>query len=1263
MFPPTAFSREEKAAQQAAITATDVAQPTLGIASLAMTRLLRRFGVEPDVAAGHSYGELAALAAAGSFDDATLLELSAARGEAVLESIERSGGDPGTMAAIALPLAEVTERLAAWPTLVVANHNGPKQVVVSGPTQAVHDAVAALAADGVRATVIPVACAFHSPLVATAGELLGERLADLTVTAPRFPVWSNTTAEPYPADDPDAVRRLLTEQVTAGVRFVDQVESMYAAGVRVFVEAGPGRVLSQQVAKILGDRPHHVIACEAGGEPGLPRFLTALAQLATLGVPVDTTGLFAGRATPLDLHALPVPAPAWTVDGAFVRRADGTPLPNSYQPADTMPALDLAPRGPEGGTVTDAAPAPAQASVPASVQYAAEVQHAPAQHAPVQLAPVQHADDASSIVHEYLRSVRQIVAAERDVVLRYLGSPVPVSGAFDETSYAPAVQAAAETPPRRGNFGFEGVAEATNRREPRLGGYSDTPAGAAPATPAAPPIAGSVAEPAATVTVTDSAPAAPTSAAPAAAPALTGAALMLAVQGVVSDRTGYPVEMLEPELDLEADLSIDSIKRIEIVGELAERIGLGGLDESGLDEAAVEELSRHKTLRSIVEWIEAVQAAPVAEPATAPAAQPAAAPVVPAATAPVAVPSAPALGGADLLRAVQGVVSDRTGYPVEMLDPDLDLEADLSIDSIKRIEIVGELAERIGLAALASDGAGDLDESVVEELATHKTLRAIVEWIEGVSAPQAPAAATAPAAHVPVARNAPAAAEPEVALPAGTQLFDVAIEPLGPTVALGDLRGTEVALLEGHAQLTGHVEAALADRGARVLRLPADAAATHAEALSGVDALVDLTATAGNPSVDARGVFAAVRPALLGKVRRVLAVTVPVHPDGTPTGVPGLMRALARERTDVLVRAVEIEADDLRHDLIHNLAPLAVTLVDELLDLDAPAAVSWAGGQRTSRVVRAPREVPAGYPSLDLTPESVVVITGGARGITARVAEGLARTAPCRVVLVGRSPFPTEDEDPRTAAATDTPSLRRALLEIGELRTPAEIEAACSRIEGAREMRATMATLKSVAAEVDYVSMDVRSPAFGALLDALHAQFGRIDAVIHGAGVLDDRLVVDKTAEGFDRVYGTKVDGARAILERQHLGMRFVVLFGSVSGVFGNKGQCDYASANDALDTLARTHDGAHGCRVVSLDWGPWAGGGMVSAELEREYARRGIGLVDPVEGVRALLHEVASGHGGSQVVVMRGNPEAFAPPVDHASLGEELLQDSRTRD
>ena len=1037
MFPPTAFTREERAAQAEAITATDVAQPTLGVAALAITRLLRRMGVEPDVAGGHSYGELAALAAAGSFDDVTLLELSAGRGEAILSAIEASGGDPGTMAAVQLTREEIQERLASWPEIVVANHNGPRQAVISGPTAPVEAAVAVLEADGVKAKLLPVACAFHSPLVALAGDLLAEQVAQVTVAAPSFPVWSNVTAEPYPAGDADAVGSLLASQVTAGVRFVDQIESMYAEGVRVFVEAGPGRVLTQQVAAILGDRPHAMVATDVAGEHGVRRFLLALAELATLGVDVDPTALFAGRAQPADLASLPLPAPGWLIDGAMVRTANGDPLPNSLQPANQLPALDL-------GGLSMASPT----------------------------------DDAGGVVLEYLRSVRQIVAAERDVMLRYLGSAVPASAAFDD--YTSLVDSAAQ-----------------------------------------PAVAASAVASTAIATTANGSSAA-TSVEPVERPALSGVDLLREVQAIVSERTGYPVEMLDPDLDLEADLSIDSIKRIEIVGELAERIGLAGLDESAVDEELVEELAQHKSLRAIVEWIEAM-------------------------------------------------------------------------------------------------ASGDPSPSTVE--ATQ-------------------------AAHVAHEEH------PHEPVPPVSHRFGVETELLGPAVPMGDLHGASVVVLAGDAHVTEALVAALGGRGTTVATLArGEMTDERRDQLAAADVVVDLTTTVVGTDADARSVFADLQPALLGAARRVLAVTVPVNAEGRPSGVPGLMRALARERHDALVRSVAVAPTDLRGDL----GPLAETLVDELLDLDAPSALSWAGGQRSTQVVGAPSDL-ARPGDLGLTTDSVVVITGGARGITARVAEGLARSTPCRLVLVGRSPFPEDNEDPRTAVAADRQELRRALLEIGELKTPHDIEVACNRIEADREMRQTLEVLESFGAEVIYAAVDVRAPAFGALLDEVRERFGRLDGVIHGAGVLDDHFIRDKTLDGFDRVFGTKVDGARAILARQDRGLRFVVLFGSVSGVFGNRGQCDYSAANDALDSLALAYDGIHDCRVVSIDWGPWGGGGMVSAELEREYTRRGIGLVEPADGVMALLHEVAQAAGPAQVVVMRGTPEAFGPPVERTAASDDLV-------
>jgi NAD(P)-dependent dehydrogenase (short-subunit alcohol dehydrogenase family) len=283
---------------------------------------------------------------------------------------------------------------------------------------------------------------------------------------------------------------------------------------------------------------------------------------------------------------------------------------------------------------------------------------------------------------------------------------------------------------------------------------------------------------------------------------------------------------------------------------------------------------------------------------------------------------------------------------------------------------------------------------------------------------------------------------------------------------------------------------------------------------------------------------------------------------------------------------------------------------------------------------------------LGLSERSVVLLTGGARGITSRVAREIAETANCHIVLWGRTPLPVEEEAAATAGAADPAALRRALIEAGE-KVPARVEAEVRRILAEREVRASLTGLRAHAASVDYTCVDVRDPV--AVADAvaeLMDRHGRVDGVVHGAGVLDDRLIADKTTDGFARVWETKVDGARALAAALNPDLRFLVLFGSVSGVFGNRGQCDYAAANDALDTLARSWEGRFTGRVLSVDWGPWApldgaGDGMVSEELLRAYARQGVSALHPDDGVRAFLEELA--HGSEpQVVYVCAEPSAF---------------------
>ncbi len=208
------------------------------------------------------------------------------------------------------------------------------------------------------------------------------------------------------------------------------------------------------------------------------------------------------------------------------------------------------------------------------------------------------------------------------------------------------------------------------------------------------------------------------------------------------------------------------------------------------------------------------------------------------------------------------------------------------------------------------------------------------------------------------------------------------------------------------------------------------------------------------------------------------------------------------------------------------------------------------------------------------------------------------------------------------------------------------------RLLAEREIRTTMTQLAAVAASVHYATVDVRDPAaVAAGVDDVYARYGRLDGVVHGAGVLDDKLIADKTPEGFAAVWTTKVDGARALAASVSRDLGFLVLFGSVSGVFGNRGQCDYAAANDALDCLANTWAGKFSGRVLSIDWGPWmptevdgtdsSGNGMVSSELLKQYARDGVEAIHPDDGVDCLLAELAHGT-QSQVVYVCAEPSAF---------------------
>lgn len=351
-------------------------------------------------------------------------------------------------------------------------------------------------------------------------------------------------------------------------------------------------------------------------------------------------------------------------------------------------------------------------------------------------------------------------------------------------------------------------------------------------------------------------------------------------------------------------------------------------------------------------------------------------------------------------------------------------------------------------------------------------------------------------------------------------------------------------------------------------------------------------------------------------------------------GTLGVVKTLRREYRRLRVKNIDAEpnmpADMLAARLLEEIAA-----DDDLVEVGLTCEGRW-------RPVLREEPILCDVPPLTLDHQSVILVTGGARGITAEIARRLALEAKPRLILVGRSPLPLGPV-PRRSRRHDRIALRKQLIDEarqgGKPVLPAEIEREVNQILRDGEIRDNLDACTAAGATVEYHALDVRDgEAFGRLIDSLYERFGRIDGVIHGAGIIDDRRIRDKSLDSFAAVFRTKVDSAWTLAcKLRPESLKFLAFFGSISGRFGNAGQVDYSAANEVLNKLADHLHHRWPGRVVCLNWGPWEGG-MVSQELRRLYTEAGIELIPVEQGVAAFLAELRrTDHAGAEVVLARG--------------------------
>ena len=250
-------------------------QPALFTVEHAMARHLIALGIHPVAMAGHSLGELTALCLAGVFSLEDGFRIVNKRA-LCMDKAAAMNVDPGVMAATDAPLDRLKELIRGRDDVHISNINSPKQVVLSGNTEAVKVFGNVLKEKGYRFTLLRVSMAFHSPIMRVIHDELEAYIASIPFHPPQIPVISNTTRAPYPSD-PGEIRRILMAHLESNVHWMENVQTLWNDhGIRHFVEVGPGDILSNLIADTLPE-PLCLQTCLPNAER--PTYLTALAQL------------------------------------------------------------------------------------------------------------------------------------------------------------------------------------------------------------------------------------------------------------------------------------------------------------------------------------------------------------------------------------------------------------------------------------------------------------------------------------------------------------------------------------------------------------------------------------------------------------------------------------------------------------------------------------------------------------------------------------------------------------------------------------------------------------------------------------------------------------------------------------------------------------------------------------------------------------------------------------------------------------------------
>jgi acyl transferase domain-containing protein/NAD(P)-dependent dehydrogenase (short-subunit alcohol dehydrogenase family)/acyl carrier protein len=730
------------------------------------------------------------------------------------------------------------------------------------------------------------------------------------------------------------------------------------------------------------------------------------------------------------------------------------------------------------------------------------------------------------------------------------------------------------------------------------------------------------------------------------------------ILALMVEKTGYPQDMLDLDLDLEADLGVDTVKQAEMFAAIREIYSIPR-DEN-------RKLRDYPTLAHVIRFVYEKRPDLANTPAATVPAQVSAQPTPAEAVAPSLTPIAVHASSDDpIQKKVLQIVAEKTGYPEDMLDLDLDLEADLGVDTVKQAEMFAAVRAAYNIPR---------DENM--KLRDFPTLAHVIKFAHERSA-LVTSASVSPAnekskpmptlsqpTERPVLNSFEAADRVPRRIPLATlrppltfcKPSGVRLDRASRVVIMPDRGGVAEALTQRLRVLGVEVlciEGALdADALTRTLKewiTSGPVAGIYwLPALDNEGDLRTLDSASWREAVRLRvkSLYIAMRTLdeQLGRPGTFLVTGTRLgghhgYDDAGATfplggAVTGFAKTYKRERPETLVKAVDFEPN-------RKASEIADLLVDETLLDPGAVEIGYTSDQRWT-VGLEEQSAADGNPGIVLDKNSVFVVTGAAGSIVSAITADLAAASGGTFYLLDLVPKPDPDNPDLKRFVTDKENLKRDLFARiqtrGERATPALVEKGLAALERAQAAQSAIDAVRAAGGTPHYFSLNLAdAEAVTRVIEQVRLGSGRIDVLLHAAGIERSHFLRDKDPREFDLVFDVKADGFFNLLHAiGDMPLGATVAFSSIAGRFGNAGQTDYSAANDLLCKITSSFRTVRpATRGIVIDWTAWGGIGMATrGSIPKMMELAGIDMLSPEAGIPLIRRELTAGATRGEIVI-----------------------------